>query len=165
MNKIIDEQGKLFGLINLFDLGLIIILLLLGIKVLSDYRPAPLDLSERQVAVGLAVKNVPAYLADNIKVGQDLFLDGSNIYLGKIYTKRVGPAEILVTENGKIVVAESPRNVDLRLELKKKGRLVTGPARAGVYFNNFAVRVGDPLKAHTLFASFQGEIDLLRVEK
>lgn len=39
MKRYIDEQGKLFGIINPVDLIVILAVLTLGIKVLSDYRP------------------------------------------------------------------------------------------------------------------------------
>lgn len=120
MKKLIDEHGKLWGLINPIDLVVIIILCALGIKVFSDYRPAPLDFKENQITVGLLVKNIPRYLVDSITVGQDVFQDGSNAYLGKIKATRVEPAELLLENNGAILLTKSPRNFDLRLALKKE---------------------------------------------
>ena len=163
MKKLIDEHGKLWGLINPIDLVVIIILCALGIKVFSDYRPAPLDFKENQITVGLLVKNIPRYLVDSITVGQDVFQDGSNAYLGKIKATRVEPAELLLENNGAILLTKSPRNFDLRLALKKRARIIKGPARSGVYLGKFAVRVGDHLNAHTLYSSIHSEIEYLKV--
>jgi hypothetical protein len=163
LKKLIDEHGRLWGLINPVDLAVILILFAVGMKVFSDYRPAPLDFKKNQITVGLLVKNIPLYLADSITVGQDVFQDGSNAYLGKIKTTRIESAEMLLENNGVILVTKSPRNLDLRLVLKNRGRIIMGPARSGVYLGKLAVRVGDHLKAHTLYSSIYSEIEFLKV--
>jgi hypothetical protein len=163
LKKLINEHGKFWGLINPVDLVVILILLGLGIKVFSDYHPAPLNFKQKWITVGLLVKNVPSYLADSITVGQDVFQDGSNAYLGKIRSTGVVPAELLLEKNGAFLLTTSPRNVDLRLLLKNRGRIILGPARSGVYLGKLAVRVGDHLKAHTLYSSMNGVIEYLKV--
>ena len=166
MQKFLDDQGKLFGLINPVDLLVILLLLALGIKVLSDNRPAPLDLKERPVILNLLVRDIPPYVANSIIVGQDLFQDGSDAYLGKIYVKKVDPAELLLQKEGQLVLVKSPRNFDLRLELRKRaGRVITGPAHGGVYLGKLAVRVGDRLKCHTLYTRLSGEVESLRLNE
>lgn len=151
-------------MINPWDLGIILILTVLGIKIISDYRPEPLKLRENPVSYGLLVRDAPPYLAESIAVGQDLFLDGPHVYLGKITAKRVQPAEILVDAGGRVLATTAPRNVDLRLELKREGRIIAGPSRSGVYFGNFPLRVGGRLKAYTMYASIDGEIEYLRIK-
>lgn len=141
------------------------LLFLLGIKVISDYRPEPLKLKETPVVFGLLVKDIPNSLAESIAVGQDLFLDDYHVYLGKIYQKKIQPAEIMIESGGKLILTASPRNFDLRLEIKRNGRIVTGPSRSGVYFGKLPVRVGDRLRVHTMYTSFQGEIEYLRLQR
>ncbi len=164
MGKFIDEQGRFFGLINLLDLIVIMLLFILGIKILADYRPAPLDLKKTPVTIGLLIRDIPPYLVNSIAVGQDLFADGSNAYLGKIYTVKAISAEIILKNNDRLMISQSPINLDLRLMLKNKARIVTGPARTGVYLGKLAVRVGDKLRAHTLYSSISGEIEYLKVK-
>lgn len=160
-----NDQGKLFGLINPFDLGILLILLILGIKVVSDYRPEPLKLKQNQVTFGLLVKNAPPYLVRSILVGQDLFLDEYHVYLGKILAKKIEPAEVMIEAGERIILTTSPRNYDLRLELKRDGRVISGPSRSGVYFGKLAVRVGNRLKAHTMYTSINGEIEYLQIRR
>ncbi len=164
LSKLLDDRGKLFGLINPWDLAVLTILMVLGIKVISDYRPGPLKLRENPVTYGLLVRDVPPYLAESITVGQDLFLDQHHIYLGKILTKKIQPAEILINAGDRVLATTSPRNFDLRLELKKDGRIIAGPSRSGVYFGNFPLRVGERLKVHTMYASISGEVEYLRIK-
>lgn len=160
-----DDQGKLFGLINPWDLFILLVLMVLGIKVISDYRPEALKLKENPVTYGLLVRNVPPYLAESIAVGQDLFLEQHHIYLGKIMAKKTQPAEILVNAGGRILATTSPRNFDLRLELKRDGRIIAGPSRSGIYVGKFPLRVGAKLKAFTMYSSINGEIEYLRVNR
>ncbi|MGE5582691.1 MAG: DUF4330 family protein [Bacillota bacterium] len=163
MRRLIDEHGKLFGLINPVDLAVILILLALGIKILADYRPAPLNLKKHSVTVGILIKNIPLYLAESITSGQDLFAERTGAYIGKIYAVKKEPARLLLVKNGQIIEVQSPRKVDLRLTVRNKGRIILGPARAGVYLGKLNVRVGERIAAHTLYSSIQGEIEFLRV--
>lgn len=163
--KFLDEQGKLFGLINPLDLGVLLILLILGIKIISDYRPEPLQLKQNPVTYGLLLRDAPPYLVESIAVGQDLFLEDYHVYLGKISVKKVQPAELIIEVGERAIVATSPRNFDLRLEVRHKGRVIAGPSRIGVYFGKLAVRVGDRLKAYTMYSSIHGEIEYLRVKR
>ncbi len=155
----------MFGLINPLDLAILLMLMLLGIKIISDYRPEPLKLKQNQVTFGLLVKNAPPYLVESIAVGQDLFLNEYHVYLGKIFAKQAEPAEVMLETGGRVILAKSPRNLDLRLKLKRDGRIVAGPSRSGVYFGKLAVRVGNRLKAHTMYASINGEIEYLRIKR
>lgn len=150
LSKFLDDQRKLFGLINPVDLVILMILLVLGVKIISDYRPEPLKLKENSVTYGLLVRNAPMYLVESIAVGEDLFYDQRHIYLGKILVKKYQPAA---------------RNFDLRLELRRNGRIIAGPSRSGVYFGKLPVRVGDRLKAHTMYTSIDGEIEYLRIKR
>lgn len=165
LKQIIDEKGKLFGLINPVDLVVILILFGLGIKIIWDYRPAPLMLKEHQVTMGLLVKNIPPYLAKSVTVGQDVFQDGTNAYLGKIKSKKTAPAEVLVDNDGKLILVQSPQGIDLSLELQRSGEILTGSSRNGIFLGKLAVRVGNRLQAHTLFSSIQGAIEYIKVNQ
>jgi hypothetical protein len=165
LGKYIDEKGKLFGLINPIDLGVILLLVVLGIKVFSDYRPAPLDLKEHLVTTGLLIKNVPPYVAKSIKVQQELYEERLDVYLGKIYSVSSRPAEVMLVDSGHLLLTQSPKNLDLNLEFKRRGRIVTGPARTGVFLGKLAVRIGEKIKVHTLYTSVTGEVEYIRVQK
>lgn len=158
-----DDQGKLFGLINPVDLAILMILLVLGIKIVSDYRPEPLKLKESPVTYGLLVRNAPMYLVESITVGQDLFYDQYHVYMGKILVKKYQPTEA-VDFGTRPPGSATARNFDLRLELRRNGRIIAGPSRSGVYFGKLPVRVGDRLKAHTMYASIRGEVEYLRIK-
>lgn len=152
-------------MINPLDLGVLLILTVLGIKIISDYRPEPLQLKLNPITYGVLLKNAPPYLVESIAVGQDLFLDEYHVYLGKIMAKKAQPAELIIETGGRMVTAVSPRNFDLRLEIKQSGRIIAGPSRSGVYFGKFPIRVGQRIKAHTMYTSIDGEVEYLRIKR
>ncbi len=164
MRKLIDEQGKLLGLINLLDLAIIIVLMLLGLKVLADYKPVSPNFRFLQVTISLLIPNVPPYLVDNVVVGQDVYQDTTGAYLGKVINIQAAPAELISPIDGALILVKSPRNLDVRIHLQNRGRQIIGPAGAGIYLGKLAVRVGDYLKAHTVYTSLQGKVESLKVK-
>jgi len=162
MKRYIDEQGKLFGIINPVDLIVILVVLALGIKVLSDYRPLPLQNEKHPVRLGVVVRNVPSYFAESLVVGQDVFECRTHAYLGKIKAVSTQPAEVVLTEGGKMVLAKSPIHQDVRLELSRDAEILTSDAKYGVYFGKRIVRVGETIDAYTLYTRICGEVEYLR---
>jgi hypothetical protein len=164
--KLLNDQGKILGLITPLDLALIVVIALIGAKIIGVYRPISPKHKERQVTVGIIIRDASPYLAESLVVGQDLFDDATGAYLGKIRVIRSEPAELLLTGNGEIRLAKSPRNLDLRLEIsKQRGRIETGLARSGVYLGKIAARVGNPVRAHTRYTAISGEIIWVRIHK
>ncbi|HEY8463696.1 MAG TPA: hypothetical protein VIM29_06725, partial [Bacillota bacterium] len=131
------------------------------VRVFLLYLPQPAKYQEVQVTVGLLARDIPPYLAVSIRVGQDLFQDGTNAYLGKITAKATVPAEVVLPAGDKLLLCRSPRNLDLRLTLRRSGRLRSGPARA-LLLGKLAIRVGDRIQAHSLYTSLVGEVESLR---
>jgi hypothetical protein len=164
--KLLDDQGKIFGCINPLDLAVIIVIGLIGAKVIWDFRPVSLQTKEYPVTIGLLVRDVPPYVAESLVVGQDLFDDAFDAYLGKIQAIRTGPAELLLPLNGRVILSRSPRNQDIRLEItKQKGRIEKGTARSGIYLGKIVARVGTRLQAHTRYTAILGEIMYVKVNK
>ncbi len=159
-------QEKIFGWLNLFDLAVILVIALIGVKVIHDYKPVSPQIKDCPVNIGMLVRNVPPYVADSLTVGQDLFEDRFDAYLGKIRSMHTEPAEIMLSHNGRMVLFRSPRNLDIRLDItRSNGRIEKGPARSGVYLGKIAVRVGARFRAHTRYTAIRGEITYIKVNK
>lgn len=164
MKRFIDDHGRVFGLINLIDLGIIMLLIILGIKIIYDCLPARLNQKRVTVIIGFLIRNAPPYVEESLVVGHNLFTDKQGAYLGRINAKNVTPAELLLERDGNIVPARSPRNLDLRLEIvRMDGRIVEGPAKTGIYLGKQVVRIGDRIQAHTRYTSVTGEIEYLKI--
>lgn len=163
MKQWLDAKGKLFGLINPLDLLVILILFALGIKVIGDFRPASMRLHPSPVTLRIVVKDVPPYLVKSLFVKDDVYQDRTNVYLGTITAINTQPAEIMVQSDGKLKLVNSPRNLDLRIELKRSAEVVTGTPKSGVYLGKLAVRVGQLVDCHTPYTALHGEIEALRI--
>lgn len=159
----LDERGKLWGWLHPLDLAIILVIFLVGIKVVIDYRPAPLQEKSNLITLGLLVSDIPPYLVESLAVGQDLFQDRTRAYLGKIRTITTQPAELILQKAGELRIVQSPRNRDLRLELQRKGAVFKGDSKYGVYLGKLAVRVGDSLDCGTLYTSLRAKIEYLKV--
>ncbi len=162
--KLLNHQGKILGLINPWDLAVIILIILIGAKVIRDYRPESPQTSIKSVSIGLLIRNVPSFMAESLVVGQDLFDDATSAYLGKIQGISTGPAELMLPDKGRMILSRSPRNLDIRLEItRRQGRIEKGTARSGVYLGKIAARVGIRLRAHTRYTAILGEIMYVKV--
>jgi hypothetical protein len=118
---VLDEKGRLFGLINIIDLAVVMILLLVlaaGIYkflyVNPEYQP-----ELKTVRVELAVEGVRQPTVDAIAVGDQVREKNSNGYFGIIRDIKVSPAvETVATAAGTLVEAEIPGRYDLLLTLE-----------------------------------------------
>lgn len=160
-----NQQGKLFGLINPWDLLVILLLFVLAIKVITYYRPAPLQLQKTPVKWGLLIESAPPYLAQSLAVGQNLFHDRTNGYLGKITAITVEPAPLVQEDDGKLVQLKSPYYQRLKLELTREAEVLTGSSKYGIYFGRTVMRVGETIAGHTLYTAVKGEVAYLKIEK
>lgn len=164
--KLLNDQGKILGFITPLDLAVIIVIILIGVKIIGIYRPVPPKQKERQVTFGILIRDAPPHVVQSLAIGQDLFEDTTDSYLGKIRFIRTEPAELLLPYQGGIRLAKSPRNLDIRLEMtKQKGRIETGLGRSGVYLGKIAARVGSSVRAHTRYTAVQGEIIDVKFKK
>ncbi|HYH02205.1 MAG TPA: DUF4330 family protein [Bacillota bacterium] len=164
MGKFWDREGRLFGLINPVDLVVVILLVVVGWRIFTLYLPRPAQYRKVQVTIGVVIRNVPPYIADSIMMGQDMFRDRDHSYLGKITAKTASPAELILADHGKLWISHSPQNLDVRLILRRTGRIRTGPARAAVLLGKAVIRIGDRVKSHTLYTSVVCDIVSLHLK-
>jgi hypothetical protein len=165
MRKCWDEAGRLWGLINPVDLGVIVLLIVAVWRLFAVYLPPARQAQTVEVTVGLLIRNVPAFVSQSIAVGQDLFVDSTESFLGKINAKQVHPAEIIVNRNGQLVIGHVPGKFDLHLKLQRRGRIITGSAPSGIYLGKLAVRIGERLQTHTLYTAVNGEVASLKLKR
>ena len=108
--KIIDKKGRLFGLINIVDLLVIILLLALvmvGVKRFGN-KAAVGEATTKKGVITAEVKDVRDVTANNIKVGDPLYDYDKGTYLGKIVTAEVEPYKDKTEYQGKFYNAEVP---------------------------------------------------------
>ena len=108
--KIIDKRGRLFGLINIVDLLVIILLLALvmvGVKRFGN-KAAVGEATTKKGVVTAEVKDVRDVTANNIKVGDPIYDYDKGTLIGKIATAEVEPYKDKTEYQGKFYKAEVP---------------------------------------------------------
>lgn len=108
--KIIDKKGRLFGLINIVDLLVIILLLALvmvGVKRFGN-KAAVGEATTKKGVITAEIKDVRDVTANNIKVGDPIYDYDKGTYLGKIVTAEVEPYKDKTEYQGKFYNAEVP---------------------------------------------------------
>lgn len=127
--KVFDERGKLFGVINILDLFLIIVLLgaiaFAGIKYFTpgDTAAGP-GAAKAPVTYVLFNSNSHGFVVDKINVGDTLRDVGSNVVLGTIVDIEVGEAKhVVTTADGRMVQTTVPDKKQLYVTMESEATM------------------------------------------
>ncbi|RKD30075.1 DUF4330 domain-containing protein [Thermohalobacter berrensis] len=122
--KFIDNKGRVFGIINIIDLTVLLIIGLLivggGYKILNS-QPEVIEEGQK-VLVELEISDVRKPTVDGIKEGDLLYHYDRGQVFGKIIEKKVeNYREAVPTSDGKVVMAEVPEKYTVKLVIEAKG--------------------------------------------
>lgn len=107
--KIIDEKGKLFGLINVIDLAVVLILVLLVVGGAKRFKSKPVVSSgEKEALITMEVSDVRMTTVENIKVGDVFYHYDKGGLIGEIVKVDHEPYREPVEKDGTWVNAEVP---------------------------------------------------------
>ncbi len=107
--KIVNEKGKLFGLINIIDLMVVLILALIVVGGASRLKTKPIIVNEDSKAViTFEVSDVRMATVENIIVGDPIYHYDKGGFIGNITDVKVEPYKEPVESNGQWVNAEIP---------------------------------------------------------
>lgn len=107
--KIINEKGKLFGLINIIDLAVVLILGLLVVGGAIRMKSKPIIVSETSKAhITYEVADIRMVSVDSIQVGDPLYHYDKGEFIGTIIEKEVEPFTEPLEKDGEWVNAEVP---------------------------------------------------------
>lgn len=119
--RLIDNKGKIFGIINIIDLAIIIILVVLIVGGINRFkRISPQVVTEGQKAiVKVEISKVRQPTVDGIEVGDILYHYDKGQVFGKIISKEVvNSKEPVGTSDGKIVLSDIPGKYDVILNVE-----------------------------------------------
>jgi len=146
--KIIDDKGRLFGKFNILDLGIILMILVLGLagfyklkanNVATFIKPKPVD-------IRVIVRAREQTSLDEIKVGDILKEYDTGIVLGEIKSIDIKPAVIEVeTVDGEIKLAEIPERYDFYIDIDASATINENSIVSG----NKELRIGNKLVLRT----------------
>ncbi|WP_048600533.1 DUF4330 domain-containing protein [Rubeoparvulum massiliense] len=120
--KLIDEKGKLFGLVNIVDLLIVVVVLGLAAGVYYKVTQSNRVVETVPVTLTLLAEEIRQPTVDAIAIGDDAYDWESNGYFGKVVDKQVTPAIAYVeTADGRVVKAEIPDKYNLTVTIEGSG--------------------------------------------
>ncbi|HHX75579.1 MAG TPA: DUF4330 domain-containing protein [Firmicutes bacterium] len=135
--KLLDDKGRLFGLINLIDL--LVLILVVAVLAGGAYKltrpPKSGDAGAGDKVTVLAlVSNVSQYTVDAVTVGSNVFDPTSKGHMGKVTKVEVVPhREPVETADGRVVMAEVPERFDIFLTFEAVATVTDYSVRSASY--------------------------------
>lgn len=151
--KVIDEKGRIFGKINIFDLIILLALLIaigaVGYKVISDKMKASGIAPTTTYIVTVKSSAMPPSYTEALKKDDKIYFDNFGYVNAKIVGVSEEPAMITVqTSDGRLIETQSPNLVDVTVEIEVVDSHDTPDIRVGRY----AVAVGGKFTVKTIYA-------------
>ena len=145
--KILDHKGKLFGLVNVLDL---LILLVIILALLVGYRffvGGGISGLKKDVYFKVELRPVSGQFAEKIKKGDEIKDSVKGYYLGVVndvkYSKDVSTN--WDSNDRRFVKVESPEDYCVIVEIKANGTIVDTEKENNIYAENVPVKVGKEL--------------------
>lgn len=122
--KIINEKGKLFGIINIIDLSVLLVLILIVVGGAQRMKTKPIIANETTKAVvTFEVSDVRMPSVENVIVGDPLFHYDKGVYIGDIIEVSYAPyKEPVESGDGKLVEAEVPGKYVINFKVEAEVR-------------------------------------------
>lgn len=121
--KVLDEKGKLFGIINVIDLAVVLVLALIVIGGVTRMREKPIVVAETSTAlITYEVSDIRDITVNNILVGDELYHYDKNGFVGTIVAREVEPYREPIEHNGQWVSAEVPGKYVIRFTVESEVR-------------------------------------------
>ncbi|TYP57819.1 DUF4330 domain-containing protein [Thermosediminibacter litoriperuensis] len=144
--SLIDKKGRLFGLINIIDLMVILLIVAVAGRFALKAQQRPVGSAEKKIEVVLLVKDVRDATASVIKEGDIVRETKTNNLLGKITKVEVRPAETLVnTADGRVVSVPNPVLKDVYVTLEGSGTA----GENAIVIGGTEIRIGTVLQIKT----------------
>ena len=101
MRKIIDKNGRLFGLISFIDVLVILVILVLTIGIYCRFfvlDKTAVNVDSETIQYSVVIDESRQFVGENIQVGDKLFEGKNGIEIGKVTSIRITPAEVASTD-------------------------------------------------------------------
>lgn len=122
--KLVDEKGKIFGLINIVDLAVLLVLVLLigafGYKILRPDNDNTNQTALKTYLISVKCPLSPEAAADSIKIGNMIYLDSTgSLDNTSVISVEETPAEVeVVTADGQLKITEHPTLKDVYIDFE-----------------------------------------------
>ena len=157
--KLIDNKGKLFGIINAIDFFVILLVIAIGLG--TYYKFGVMDKTSTNVAMEpisytVEIKKVRDYIFNNVKVGDELYDKTSGNSIGTITDIDSEVAkDIVEMVDGKGVYGEVENRYDVLLTVEAEGVV----KEEGYFVNKvYELVVGSKKKFVTKYFECEGSV-------
>lgn len=159
MRKIIDKNGRLFGLISFIDVLVILVILVLTIGIYCRFfvlDKTAVNVDSETIQYSVVIDESRQFVGENIQVGDKLFEGKNGIEIGTVTSIRITPAEVASTDmNGNYLLVPSEERY--RVEMTIEGDMTKNGGR---YYANrtYEINKGYQTEMYTKYVSFVGTI-------
>lgn len=164
--KLIDEKGKLFGIINAMDFFVIVLVIAIGAG--TYYKFGIMDKTSATAATvpieyTFEVKKVRDYMFNNVKEGDEIFDKTSGNSIGKIVEITSSPAkEVSSFADGTGINAEVQDRYDVVFKIEAAGTITSD----GYFVNKtYELVAGSKKKIMTKYFEGEGSVKDILTEK
>jgi len=153
--QVIDEKGRVFGVVNVIDLVVVLVLVAVagaGLLLVVNGGGEMASPDQERVAVTLEAEGVQPYVANSLSADEDPLND----QVVGIENVSVRPATIVsVNDSGSVTTAEHPRLKTVTVEATV---VVDENTNQGLQFEGQPLRVGGQFTLDTGTATIQGTV-------
>ena len=164
--KIVNEKGKLFGLVNVIDL-LIVFVLIIGVVGVLKYKDIGNIMSKLSsdesgsVYITYSINGVKDVSVEGISMGDTFFDEDSRQIIGPVVEKSATHTKISTTNSdGEYVYSEIPDRYDLLIKVKAEGSW----NNLEINVNNNDIQIGEKQEISSRISNFSAVIYSIETE-
>ncbi|NMA65494.1 MAG: DUF4330 domain-containing protein [Clostridiaceae bacterium] len=151
--KVIDEKGRIFGKINLFDLIVLLAVIFLaggiGYKMVKNKSEAENRVPVKTYIATVKCSQVPDTFATTLEKDLRIYYDSDGFTNAKIVSIEEEPAVVTVqTADGKLVESVDPNLKDVYVEIEIEDKQNDDDIKIGRY----SAAVGGKITVKTIYA-------------
>ena len=157
--KLIDDRGRLFGVISVIDIGIVLVAFVLAAAVYSRFFSAEVtsvEVESVSFTYQLKVGTVRSYTVDALKVGDILYEPENGVCLGEIKNITVTDAvSEAVGIDGAYTLVPVEDRCDMVLDIEASGLISNGRYYAG---RTFELGANAGVDFYTKYCSSSGRV-------
>lgn len=164
--KIVNEKGKLFGLVNVIDLLIVCVLVigLVGVLKYKDIGNIVNKLSSDEggkIYITYSINGVKNVSVDGVSIGDTFFDEDSRQIIGPVVEKSATSSQISTTDSdGNFIYSEIPDRYDLLIKVEANGTWND----LEINVNNDDIHIGEKQEITSRISNFSAVIYSIETE-
>ncbi|MBN2260716.1 MAG: DUF4330 domain-containing protein [Clostridiales bacterium] len=138
--KIINEKGKLFGIINVFDLMVLLVIIagLIFIGSRINFNQSETAIEEQKMEITFLIEEVRFATVEAMTIGDKLYEYDTNLYFGEVVAFEYENHPVFIeTDSGELVKVLNDERFDIYVTVESN--VVKGPFNVSIATKRVAV--------------------------